>query len=61
MRIKNLTGSLKDELGSDWREKLQQIKAEMDFCKANNLPHPAYEMISGGERTGADIIADKAN
>ena len=49
-KLKNLTGSLRDELGFDWRDKLLQIKEEIDFCKANGLPLPQMQMISGGMR-----------
>ena len=38
-------------------KKMQQINEEIAWCRANNLPHPAYAMISGGERTGADAGA----
>ena len=50
LKLRNLTGTLQDELGSDWKEKLMQIKEELDFCKANGLPHSALQMISGGMR-----------
>ncbi len=50
MKLKNLTGSLRDELGSDWKEKLLQIKEEIDFCKKNGLPLPQMQMVSGGMR-----------
>ena len=53
MKLKNMTGSYNEFYGSDWKEKLQQVKEEIAWCKANGLPHPAYEMKSGGERTGA--------
>jgi len=59
LKLKNLTGSIRDELGPDWRDKMEQIREEIDWCKANNLPHPAYDMISGGERTGADSGAEE--
>lgn len=52
-KITNMTGSYREILGPDWREKLEQIKEEVNWFKENNLPHPAYNMISGGERTGA--------
>lgn len=52
-----MTSSYKEELGPDWKETLSTIKEEIDWCKHNNLPHPAYNMISGGERTGADAGA----
>ena len=56
MKLRNLTGSLRDELGADWEDKLLQIKNEIDFCKRNGLPHPSFAMLSGGERTGAETL-----
>lgn len=56
-----MTGSYLDVLGPDWREKLEQIKTEVEWFKKNNLPHPAYQMISGGERTGADELTNEDN
>lgn len=53
-KLKNLTSSYKGELGPDWKEKLLNIRDEIDWFKANNLPHPAFAMLSGGERTGVD-------
>lgn len=58
-KLTNMTGSYLDVLGPDWREKLEQIKTEVEWFKKNNLPHPAYNMISGGERTGVDEISNK--
>ena len=57
-KLRNMTGSYRDELGPDWKEKLLAIKDEIDWFKQNNLPHPAFSMISGGERTGVDITSD---
>lgn len=57
-KLKNLTGSYLETYGPDWREKLLQIQKEVDFCKEHGLPHPSYEMKSGGERTGADTIEE---
>lgn len=57
-KLRNMTGSYADELGSDWKEKLTAIKEEIDWFKQNNLPHPAFGMISGGERTGVDETSD---
>lgn len=54
-KIKNMVGSFKEELGPDWKEKLSTIKDEINWFKENGLPHPAFEMKSGGERTGAEI------
>lgn len=53
-KLKNMTGSYKDEFGPDWKQKLEQIKNEIQWCKENHLPHPSYSMVSGGERSGAD-------
>ena len=41
MKLRNMTTTLKDELGSDWQEKLQQTKLEMEWCAKNGIPHPA--------------------
>lgn len=60
-KITNMTGSYREILGADWKEKLEQIKDEIDWFKKNNLPHPAYSMVSGGERTGADTISNGEN
>lgn len=53
-KLMNLTGSYFEALGPNWREKMMQIKSEIDWLKQNNLPIIAYNMISGGEKTGAD-------
>ena len=49
-KLRNMTSTLKRELGSDWKEQLEQYKYEIDWCKKNGLPHPAFNMLSGGER-----------
>lgn len=56
MKLRNLTGTLSEELGNDWREKLQQSKEELEWCRENGIPHPALGMISGGERSEAGIL-----
>lgn len=58
-QLTNLTGSYREILGPDWKEKLEQIKNEIDWFKKNNLPHPSFNMISGGERTGVDKQSDE--
>lgn len=55
-KIKNMVGSYKEELGPDWKEKLMTIKEEIDWFKHNGLAHPSFEMKSGGERTGAELV-----
>lgn len=59
LKLKNLTGTMRDELGPDWKAKMEQIREEIDWCKKNNLPHPSFDMISGGERTGAGEISEQ--
>lgn len=53
-QLQNSTATYKDILGNDWREKLLQTKAEIDWFKANGLAHPSYNMISGGFRPEAE-------
>lgn len=52
----NSTMTYKEILGSDWKEKLMQTKEEIDWFKKNSLPHAAYQLISGGEATGVDVV-----
>jgi len=56
--LRNMTMTYKDILGPDYKEKLLQAQAEIAWMKNVNLPHPAYSMISGGERTGVDEITE---
>ncbi len=50
-KLRNLTGTLREELGTDWREKLTQYKSELEYCRANGIPHPALETVCGAERS----------
>lgn len=56
-KLRNMTGSYRDILGPDWKSTLETVRDEIDWCKKNNLPHPAFDMISGGERTGVDTTS----
>lgn len=56
LKLKNGTGTYADELGPDWREKLERMAEEVAWFKQHNLAHPSFDMISGGERTGADVM-----
>lgn len=49
MKLENLTGSYRDLMGNDYKSKLEEIKEELAFCKANGIPHPAFKLLSGGE------------
>lgn len=58
MKLSNCTGTLRETLGSDWKEKMKQIADEIKYCKENGIPHPAFAMKSGGERSES-IIAEE--
>lgn len=57
-RLRSMLGSYREELGPNWRDVLATVRNEIDWCKKNNLPHPAFNQISGGERTGVDVTSD---
>lgn len=57
-KLRNMTGSYREVLGPDWKETLLRVRKEIDWFKQNNLPHPSFGMISGGERTGVDEISN---
>lgn len=61
MKLSNCTGTLRETLGSDWKEKMHQIADEIKYCKENGIPHPAFAMKSGGERSESMIAEDIAN
>lgn len=58
-KLTGMTGSYKDILGNNWKEKLEQIKAEIQYCKENGLPHPAFKLISGGESAMVGTTTEK--
>lgn len=47
LKLKNGTSTLREIIGSDWREKLKQISEEIDYCKKLGIPHPMLETKSG--------------
>lgn len=49
-KLRNMTSTLQEEIGADWKSVLAQYKSEIDYCKENGLPHPSLQMISGGMR-----------
>ena len=57
-KLRNMTGTYREILGPDWKSKLETVREEIDWCKTNNLPHPSFGMISGGERTGVDTTSN---
>lgn len=57
-KLTNMTGSYAEELGPDWKEKLLTIKDEINWFKENGLAHPSFNMKSGGERTGVDVMPE---
>ena len=48
LRLQNQTGSYRDLLGPDWRERLLQISEEVKFCNDHGLVHPSQTTVSGG-------------
>lgn len=57
-KLQSMTASYRDVLGPDYKEKLLQIRDEIAWMKENGLAHPSYSMISGGERTGAELMPE---
>ena len=57
-KLRNMTGSYREVLGPDWKSTLETVRDEIDWCKQNNLPHPAFSMISGGERSGVEELSN---
>lgn len=55
LKLQNMTGSYREFYGNDWREKLNQIKDEIQWFKENGLPHPANKLISGGESKAIEV------
>ena len=55
-KLANLTGSLRDELGPNWRDTLEQIREEINYCKEHGLPHPSFNLKSGGERSETTTV-----
>ena len=45
--LRNCTTSLREILGSDWKEKLRNLKEELDYCRELGIPHPALQTVSG--------------
>jgi hypothetical protein len=48
LKLRNMTSTLKEELGNNWKERLEQYKSEVEWCRENGLVHPRDLMISGG-------------
>lgn len=46
--LKNGTILYRDKLGPNWREKLAAMAEEIEFCRANGIPHLALQTVSGG-------------
>lgn len=47
LKLKNGTSTLRDILGSDWKEKLEQVSEELMYCKEKGIPHPMLQTVSG--------------
>lgn len=46
--LRNLTTSYHEKLGPDWKEKLKDIADELAWAKANGIPDPRLQTVSGG-------------
>lgn len=46
--LRNLTTSYHEKLGPDWRDKLKEIADELAWAKANGIPDPRLQTVSGG-------------
>ena len=60
LKLKNMTGSYREILGNDWKEKLLQIQEEVKWMRDNGLTHPSSLMLSGGETTAEKANASKS-
>ena len=47
LKLKNGTGSYEEIYGADWKNKLQKVAQEIEFCKQYGIPHPALQTVSG--------------
>ena len=47
LKLRNCTGSYREIYGADWKNKLQKIAEEIEFCKEYGIPHPALQTVSG--------------
>jgi capsid protein len=46
--LKNGTILYRDQLGPDWKAKLESFAEELRFCKDHDIPHLALQTVSGG-------------
>lgn len=56
LKLKNMTGTYREILGNDWRERLLQSAEEAKWMREHGLTPPSSLMLSGGETT-----AEKTN
>ena len=45
--LKNFSTNYEDDLGPAWKDKLRKAAREREFMKSLDLPHPAFETVSG--------------
>lgn len=48
-KLRNHLTTLKDELGNNWREIVEQQKIEADYFRKNGMIYPSESLISGGQ------------
>lgn len=68
LKMKNNTATLQELIGSDFKEKLQQISREIKLCKELGIPHPSLQTVSGAiietdktEETESENESDEEN
>lgn len=49
LALENNTATYKEILGSDWKEKLEQVAYEHKWMTQHGILHPAEKLISGGQ------------
>ena len=48
-KLRNMTATYSEILGSDWKEKLEQTAYEHAWMKEHGITHPQDLMLSGGQ------------
>lgn len=55
-KLRNMTATYSEILGSDWKEKLEQTAYERQWMKEHGITHPQDLMLSGGQTESSKNI-----
>lgn len=55
-KLRNMTATYSEILGSDWKEKLEQTAYERQWMKEHGIVHPQDLMLSGGQTESSKNI-----